>query len=180
MAMRERAEQPIIETRSLRLKALFSTLAVASCLALAGCGGGGGGGAAGGGSSAKLRLKLAGTATNGGVAKAVQATVTLPDGVTVKASPAGDLDPTTAAASGVAPLGALFASHYRAAAAGQAGSVTMALVSTSGLSSGEFAFIVCDIAAGKSVTAADFALSDQQVVNDQGAVPGLTIALTLD
>ena len=87
---------------------------------------------------------------------------------------------TTAAASGVAPLGALFASHYRAAAAGQAGSVTMALVSTSGLSSGEFAFIVCDIAAGKSVTAADFALSDQQVVNDQGAVPGLTIALTLD
>jgi hypothetical protein len=131
------------------------------------------------GNNLKLKLKLVGKLPNGGTAGGVQLTVKLPSAVTVNAA-GGIVDATAAAASGVAAGNGIMVANYRPAAGELAGSLAMALVSANGFATGEFAFVVCNIATGKSVSASDFSIQELRVIDTAGRAAEMGVIVTLE
>lgn len=114
----------------------------------------------------------------------VQATVNLPAGVTVKASSSSgtamDTDTGVVVASGQAAGAELVHASYVASSATLTmGKVEVFVAKSSGFSSGEFALVTCDIAAGSSPGATDFTVTDFKAVDQNGAtIAGLTAGFT--
>ena len=137
---------------------------------LSACGGGGGGGGASGVSipsqptKAVLTLSTAVTNTIPGTTtiNSYDVTVTLPAGVTVKASP-DSINPALLIADPgvVTPTGSASGSSlsaiYAAATDIMPGTVKIHLASGTGFSPGDFCTIACDISSGTHPRASDFA-----------------------
>jgi hypothetical protein len=149
---------------------------------LSACGGGGGGGGNAPAvqySKAVLTLSSSGTGTINGIV----ATVNLPAGVTVKASPSPvnssvlDTDPGVVVASGpAAGANYVLATYVTTTTSSQ---VRIQVVSSGGFLAGEFAVVNCNIAAGYNPAAADFTITNQKAVDLGGAsMPGITFGLT--
>lgn len=127
-----------------------------------------------GGSIKTLTVATAGTtALIGGI----DAVVTLPPGVTVKADASGKVLDSVLSASGMA-LGSSVAGHYTPPTAGRRGNVRIGIISA-GFGAGEFATIQCDIAPGAAPAAADFIISELKAFDSQLNFIDLGIALAL-
>jgi hypothetical protein len=125
-----------------------------------------------GGTTATVKLKTVGSATN---LNGIQVTLTLPEGVTVKAD-SGIPKSGLVALSGVVSGSSLLETHYLPAATKPA-TLIMALASKDSFSTGEFVTIKCDVAAGKTLTSASLSYSGGKVVDGVGAViNGITFA----
>ncbi len=142
------------------------------CVALLplGCGGGGGGGGGTHPKTAVIKLSTAGETTQS--LGAVQTTLRMPSGVSVKATTnPPQTDSEVVAASGVASGAELVMGIYSSSS----GTVTVYLTKSSGFGIGEFATINCDLA-GTSPKSSDFSVSDLSVWDTNGSiVTGLTI-----
>jgi len=136
---------------------------------LSGCGGGGGGGEGGNSNvvvqptSAVLTLStvVTGTIPSTTTINSYDVTVTLPPGVTIKASPDSvnpsvlTADPGVVIATGSASVASLSA-VYTAANGATPGTVKVHVASGTGISAGEFCTIHADVAIGSYPAAADF------------------------
>jgi hypothetical protein len=117
--------------------------------------------------TATLNIISQGTLTTGQQIGAIDVTVNLPSGITVKSSPSTTnpavlvMDPGVVVASGVAAGASTSTSIYTAATTTMPGNVRVLLTSpTTGFGTGEFVTVNCDIAAGAFPTASDFNLTD--------------------
>lgn len=108
----------------------------------------------------------------------IDAVVTLPPGVTVKADANGNVPSSALTASGMA-LGSFVAGHYTPPTAGRRGSVRMGIISAAGFGAGELATIQCDIAPGAAPVAADFIISELKAFDSQLNIIDLSIVLAL-
>ncbi len=130
-------------------------------------------------------ISTSGTLPAGTKIGGIQVTVNLPAGVTAKASlySAGSstmvTDTGVIMASGTA-AGSYTSGVYLAGATASTYKVSMGVVNANGFSTGEFAQVSCDIAAGSSPTAADFSLSSPTVVDLNGAtLIGINLGFTV-
>ena len=154
---------------------------LAASMALSACGGGGGGEAAPA-QPTRAIVKLFTQGTTTFTISALQATLHLPAGVSVKVSTTDPpwTDDGVVTASGTATGAEISKGIY------SAGTVTVfvtkATVTTGFITVGEFATVNCDIAAGTKPTAADFSVTNLEVIDYDSAVPimGLTPAFTAD
>jgi hypothetical protein len=148
---------------TMKKKSLLNWLMIVGTLMiLPHCGGGGGGSGPTPPPPATAVLTLS-TSITGSIPSSTtingyDVTITLPAGVTVKASPDGVnpsilmVDPGVITATSSASVLA----SYTAAFGGIPAKVKLNLVSASGLSAGDFCTVTCDIAAGTSVNASNF------------------------
>jgi hypothetical protein len=169
-----------------KISLLIQLMLITGLTTMIGCGGGGGGGAAPPSTKAIVTLSTAGTLPAGTQIGGIQVTVNLPAGVTARASlySAGSSTMITDAgvitASGTA-AGSTTSGVYLAGTAASTYKINMGVVNGSGFSTGEFAQVSCDIAAGSSPVAADFSLSSFTAVDLNGVplaglTPGITVA----
>jgi len=136
-----------------------------------------------GGGTLTLKLATAGTLPAGASVSGVQATITLPPGVTIRVD---DFNGYQAVGSVVFVSGT-FANaqsqftwgHYVPAAAGSPATLLVAVAQSTGTSLGEFLTIVCDLPVGVTYTALDFSLSSFKVVdyNSAAELPGITVEI---
>ncbi len=150
-------------------------------LFLANCSGGGGGGSnppPAQPTTAVLKLQTAGTLAAGTRIGGIQTSVILPSGVSVKstANPP-ETDAGVVAASGNASSNSTLLSIYDPASR----KVSVFLVNSNGLDTGEYATLNCDIAAGYHPVPQDFSLTGIDVKDLNGAsVSGITVELSAD
>ena len=156
-------------------------------VSLAACGGGGGGG---GGSTtpaptqAVLTLSTSGTGTIAGI----EVTVNLPAGVTAKATAApgnpsvfvADVGVVTSAGSATGAEAAM--ATFVTSTTSSTSKLMVYVAKSSGFTTGNYAVIKCDIAAGHVPAAANFSVSDFQPVDVDGAAmtsitPGLAVVM---
>ncbi len=137
--------------------------------------------------TAVVKLLSQGTGTLHGI----DATVVLPAGVTVKATPDAVntsvmvTDAGVVAASGAAAGASTSAiATYTAATAtpsGAAGTVVVHVANPGGFATGEFVTITCDIATGSFPVSADFSVTGFGAVDGNGvAIAGVTAGYTVD
>jgi hypothetical protein len=115
-----------------------------------------------------------------------QATVNLPKGVTVKASPSSAnpqamvVNDTVVSASGqAAGAETVLGSYLVSSATASTYKVELYVARSSGFSAGEFAVLNCDITAGYAPAAADFTVTDFKAFDSNGlAIPGFTAGFT--
>lgn len=153
-------------------------------VSLSACGGGGGGGVGiappAQPTQAVLTLSTAGTGTIAGI----QATVTLPAGVSVMASPSPANASVLVTDDGVvSALGSatgadeVLATYVTFTTSSQ---VKISVIKTIGFTTGDFAVVNCNIAAGHNPAATHFTITDLQAVDQSGAaMNGLTAGLTV-
>ena len=160
------------------LLCLLATLivSIASC---GGGGGGGGGGVAGSNTSAqptKATVKIATTGTSQTLG-AVQATLHMPTGVSVKATVnPPQTDGGIVLASGAASGADLVMGIYSSLS----GTVTVYITKATGFSTGEFSTINCDIASGTLPRSSDFVVTDLSTWDTSGSlVTALTPTFTV-
>jgi len=138
--------------------------------------------------TAVLTLMTSGTLSTSGTGTrigTVQVTVSLPAGVTIKASPfsAGSTtmvaDAGVVTASGAASGADLAMAIYRSGAS-STHMVDVYIVKNSGFSTGEFATVNCDIASGYTPVAADFTLSGfaANAMDTGSPLPALSSGIT--
>jgi hypothetical protein len=112
----------------------------------------------------------------------IQLTVTLPAGVSIKASPSAsnaqvmmanaDVVKTTGVAMGAEVVQATFSATAMS-------TLSVMIGKSGGFAAGDFAVLNCDIAAGSNPAAGDFSLSNFQAVDLNGApLSGLTVGFT--
>lgn len=125
--------------------------------------------------SAVIKVSVKGSSSSNFIG-AIQATLHLPAGVSVKASQnAPQTDASVVAASGVASGADLVMGMYSAAS----GTVSVFVMKTTGFPSGEFATVNCDIASGKLPSASGFSISDFDARDLNGSIiSGLTLTWT--
>lgn len=142
---------------------------------LAACGGGGGGGGPAQPTAAVIKLSVEGT-PSGTPIGGIQATVTLPSGVSVKATQnPPQTDDNVVLASG----GAANAEFVLGTYSTSSNAVTVYVTKSDGIAVGEFATVNCDIAAGTFPTAADFSVTGLSAWDVNGAtVTGLAASFT--
>jgi len=137
---------------------------------LAACGGGGGGGAPVPATKAILTLSTSGTGTISGI----EATIHLPAGVSVKASPYSAGSPTYVTDPGVVVSSltgtdvSVLASYVTTTSSSQ---ININVINLSGFGAGRFATVNCDINSG-SPGATSFSLSNFKAVDGDGAELG--------
>ncbi len=137
---------------------------------LSGCGGGGGGGNGSHPTQAVVKLSTSGTGTIG----IVQVRLTLPAGVTVKATNRVT-DTGVVTASGNAGGAEIVYGIYSSP------TMTVVIGKTSGFSPGEFATVNCDIASGSTPSESDFSVSNLDAWDVDGkSMAGLTAGFTAD
>jgi hypothetical protein len=162
-------------------------ICIVAVLAISACGGGGGGGggtAATQPTTATVKISTNGLAP-GTLIAGIDFTLTLPAGVTVKAT-ADSMnslvfvtDNGVFTASGVAAGSNLDISIYTAATTTMPGKVIIKVINANGFEVGEFATVTCDIAAGNYPKEADFIQPVFTAVDVNGSpIAGLTIAFT--
>lgn len=169
-----------------RLIGLVIYLALA---VLSGCGGGDGSTTASSNpnppvatqpTAATLKLSTQGTLPTGAAIGALDVTVNLPEGVTVKADGTGQTVAGVMAPSAGA-AGSLGVATFTPAAGGNPAKTRIVLINASGVGTGEFATVNCDIAAGSSPKASDFSLAGFSVGDVNGTpIAGMTPAFTAD
>ncbi len=144
---------------------------------LTACGGGGGNGPA---AVSKATLKLI-TSGTGPTIGAVDVTVNLPEGVTIKSASPPQVDDGVVTPSGVAATGTIAAAAYTAATNTQPAKVRVVMVNANGFTTGEFCTVNGDIGAGHSPKAADFSLESFFACDTGGNIlSGLTAGFTVD
>ena len=113
-----------------------------------------------------VTLSVKGTLPAGVKIGGIQARLNLPAGVTAKASPSlvdsGILvtDTGVVVASGSASGAEIASGVYTTGTTSGTYAVRMAVAKSIGFDAGEFATVLCDLAVGSAVTAADFSVSD--------------------
>jgi len=136
-------------------------------------------------------IKLFSTATGslpaGTLIYTTQATVNLPKGVTVKASPSSANpqvmvanNPSAISASGLA-AGAetVIATYLASSTTPSTYKVELYMAKSNGFSAGEFAVLNCDITPGYAPAAADFTVTDFKTFDLNGLIiPGFTVGFT--
>ena len=155
-------------------------------VSLVACGGGGGGSAPAQPTKAVITLSMAGSLPAGALVYGTQATLNLPTGVTVKASPSSAnpqvmvTDPGAVSASGqAANAETVLATYLASSTTASMSKVALYIAKSGGFSAGEFAVVNCDIAAGHFPAAADFTITDFRTFDSTGlTVSGLTAGLT--
>jgi hypothetical protein len=131
-------------------------------------------------SAATLKLSTQGALPAGASIGALDVTVSLPAGVTVKADGAGQtaagvMTPSAGAA------GSLGVATFTPAAGGNPAKARIVMINASGIGTGEFVTVNCDIAAGSSPKDTDFSLAGFSAGDVNGtAIAGLTPAITAD
>jgi hypothetical protein len=158
------------------IRIILSTLAISILTA---CGGGGGTETpiVVQPTTATLKLSTSGTLASGTTLGGIGISVILPAGVTVKTDAGGAALSSVVTISGVATPGTYTAPVYTPAAGATLGKLTFVVVNNApaGFGTGEFATVVCDIAAGSFPKAGDFSLTGFDPRSTGGeAVSGLT------
>ena len=158
---------------------IFLLLTVTSLLFA--CGGGGGGGSSSTPpppTTKVIKISTQGTMPSGALIGGISVTVMLPDGVTVKAT-SDPINPSVlvtdadvVAPSGVAAASSSVLATYTMATASAAGNVNVQMAQSTGFAVGEFVTVNCDVAAGKTVTSANFSLSNFSAVDLNGTPLG--------
>jgi len=157
---------PIQYYGGLTMKRILLFILIIPLLIMTACGGGGGGGDNGphAATQAIVKLSTAGTGTIG----IVQMRLTLPTGVTVRAT-SSVTDSGVVTPSGNATDAELVYGIYSAPA------VTVVVGKAVGFNSGEFAIVNCDIASGSTPVESDFSVSDLDARDADGkSITGLT------
>ncbi|MGC1453981.1 MAG: hypothetical protein WA946_02165 [Nitrospirota bacterium] len=173
----------------MKMTTLFGLLITCFILvSLVACGGGGGGGGSAPAQSTKavITLSMAGTLPAGALVYGTQATVNLPAGVTVKASPSSAnpqvmvTDTGVVSASGqAANAETVLATYLASSTTASTSKVALYVAKSGGFSVGEFALVNCDITAGHFPAAADFTVTDFKTFDSNGlTISGLTAGLT--
>jgi hypothetical protein len=135
----------------------------------------------------KLSSMTTGTLPAGTLIYGTQATVNLPKGVTVKASPSSAnpqamvTNPGVVSASGQAAGTdtVLDATYLASSATPSTYKVELYMAKPSGFSVGEFAVLNCDITAGYAPAVADFTVTDFTTWDSLGhTIPGFTVGFT--
>ena len=156
-------------------------------VSLVACGGGGGGGSAPvQPTKAVISLSMTGSLPSGALVYGTQATLNLPTGVTVKASPSSAnpqvmvTDTGVVSASGqAAGAETVLATYLASSTTASMSKVELYMAKSGGFSAGEFAVVNCDIAAGHFPAAADFTITDFKTFDSNGlTASGLTAGLT--
>ena len=98
----------------------------------------------------------------------IDAVVSLPPGVTVKADPGGSVSAAVLHPSGGAVGNAIAAGNYTPPSATMPGRVRVALVSARGFPPGEFMTLHCDVAPDATPVDADFGLSLLSAIDAKG------------
>jgi hypothetical protein len=154
---------------------------------LVACGGGGGGGSAPAQpTKAVIALSMVGSLPAGALVYGTQATLNLPTGVTVKASPSSAnpqamvTDTGVVTASGqAAGAETVIATYLAPSTTASTSKVGLYMAKSGGFSAGEFAVVNCDIAAGHFPAATDFTVTDFKTFDSNGlTISGLTAGLT--
>lgn len=162
---------------------LPSAIIAIATLLLSACGGGGGSAAPPTTATLKLSTSTSGTLAPDAMS-GIQISVILPAGVTVKANTGGSVQDGVVSVSGVAAPG-MAQSLYTPASGATPGKLTIVVASNAGFGPGEFATVICDIAAGSYPTAGDFPLADFMPVDNitfntttiSGLTPSVTVTL---
>lgn len=134
-----------------------------------------------GGGSLTLKLSTVGTLPAGASISGVQATITLPPGVTIRV----DDFINYRAASSVLFASGTFANaqytygHYVPASGSSPATLSVAVPQATSSSLGEFLTLVCDLPVGVTYTASDFSLSSFKVVdyNNAAELPSVTVEI---
>ena len=161
-------------------------------VSLVACGGGGGGGSATPTPSpvqptkAVITLSMTGSLPSGALVYTTQATLNLPTGVTVKASPSSAnpqvmvTDTGVVSASGqAAGAETVLASYLASSTTASTSKVDLYMAKSGGFSVGEFAVVNCDIAAGHFPAATDFTITNFKTFDSNGlTISGLSAGLT--
>jgi hypothetical protein len=133
---------------------------------------------------ATVFISAAGTLPDGSTIGGVDLSLTLPAGVTVKATP-GSLsafvpDEGIVSASGAAAESSKVYAMYTVAAGATPGAVRILVANSTGFSTGEFVAVKCDVAGGNPPVATDFSSSAVKFVDGNGkAVTGLSTTVAL-
>jgi hypothetical protein len=137
---------------------------------------------------AVLTLSTSGTLTGGTVIGGIEVEVDLPAGVTTKATTTTanplimETDSGVVTASGVASGANLVQGTYTTGAAPNTYKVEVLLASTGGFSTGQFATVNCDIAAGANPATSDFHTANfvAKDLSSGATITGLTVGLTAE
>lgn len=153
---------------------------------LVACGGGGGGSTAATPvqpTTATIKISTQGTYPVGALIGGIDVILSLPAGVTVKATP----DPINSSVlvtnagvvvkSGVATTNSTVLATYGAATNLVSGATHIKIANPTGFSTGEFVTVNCDIAANNNPKATDFSLSNFAVVDLNGISLGALTAV---
>ena len=157
----------------MRLRGIFKLFLATALTILAGCGGGSGSGTTPtptptpSPTQAIVKLQTSGTLPPGTTIGGITATVTYPNTKGVS------ITDNNVVVSG-AGTGSILVANVNTA-----GQAVVALISSTGIQSGEFATMTCSIASGNSPTASDFAItSGSSIIDANGtAIPGMTVAI---
>ena len=167
---------------------LVQLMLITGLAVMIGCGGGGGGDAAPSPTKAIVTLSTTGTLPSGIQIGGIQAKINLPAGVTAKANPPVlnsavlFTDAGVVVASGSAAGAEFVTGVYSTGTTTVTYAVSLGVSKFSGFSTGEFAQVTCDIAAGSAPGAADFSISDVTIAElttgaaITGLIPGFTVA----
>jgi hypothetical protein len=131
---------------------------------------------------AVVKLSTAGALPAGKKIGAIDVTLTLAPGVTLKSSAnPPQTDPGVVSASGAAAGGSLLVANYTAPTSTLPGKVKIGLINSSGFSTGEFVTVNGDIAAGNNIRASDFSAAFTTITDtDTNPLTGLTAGITVD
>lgn len=132
--------------------------------------------------SAVVKLSTEGTLPAGKKIGAINVTLTLAPGVTLK-STANPPEPDTGVvtASGVAAINSFIAANYTAPTSTLPGQVNVGLINTGGFNTGEFITVNGDIAAGHNPGAADFSATINTIADtDTNPLAGLTAGISVE
>lgn len=134
-----------------------------------------------GGGTLTLKLATVGTLPAGATVSGVQATITLPSGVSIRVGDFNDYQAvgTVVYASGTFANAQYSTGRYVPAVGGSPATLSVAVVQATGSSLGEFLTVVCDMPIGSTYRASDFSLSSFKVVdyNSGADLPGITVEI---
>lgn len=132
-----------------------------------------------------IKISTQGTMPSGALIGGISVTAILPAGVTVSASndPNNPSVQVTNAGvvvpSGVAAVSSSVLATYTVATATAAGNVNIQMAQSTGFAVGEFVTVNCDVAAGETVSSANFSLSNFSAVDLNGTPLGGLSAVVL-
>lgn len=162
---------------------VMNPVLIAAVVLLTGCGGGSSGSSASvagvpAASTFTLRPSLQGPLAPGTSIGSIDLTLSLPAGVTIRADSNGQaldglVTPSAAAA------GSLAVARFTAADSSQRAKLRIVLINAKGCTTGEFATVQCDLAAGSAPGIGDFTWSALAVTDvDSKAIRGLAAVLS--
>jgi hypothetical protein len=173
-----------MESNAMMIRYLARMLLVLLVTAAFGCGGGGGGGGGGVGgggttppanpTKATLTLSMP-SLPAGTLVGAVQFTITLPQGVSPAVFSGNDASGSITLIGGGINLQGFSETNYNSTN----NTITFAGATTTSFGTGNFAIVNCVIASGTTVTASNFSISNQLVIDSSGNTISTTINIAV-